>query len=52
MMFLQEDTQGKGHSEKIIEEVDWKEGHLILGATGYEANEESQEVGGAESFSE
>lgn len=49
MMFLQEDAQGKDHSEKIIE-VDWKESDLVLGATGYEANEESQEVGGAEFF--
>lgn len=39
---------------KTIEEADWKEGRLILGAAwgeGYEANEESQEVGGAERFS-
>lgn len=50
MMFLQEDAQGKDHSEKIIGEVDWKERYLVLGATGYEANEESQEVGGAEFF--
>lgn len=49
-MFLQEDSQGKGPSEEIIEEVDWKEGCVVLRATGYEANEESQEVGGAESF--
>lgn len=27
---------------KIIEEVDWEEGCLVLGATGYEATEESR----------
>lgn len=41
-MFLQEDAQGKGQSEKIIEEVDWEEGCLVLGATGYEATEENR----------
>lgn len=42
MMLLQEDAQGKGHSEEIIEEMDWKEGCLVLRATGYEAKRKAR----------